>query len=135
MDRVFTPEEANAALAEVRPLAERMVEARRRLAAATSKLEQLRLAVAGNGGGLSAPEVEVLEEAAREQALEVAHCIEGIAKIGAQIKDLDAGLLDFPARLEGEDVLLCWHLGENEIRYWHGIDEGFAGRKPLPTVE
>jgi hypothetical protein len=135
MDRVFTVEEANAALAEARPLAERMVEARRRLGALTSKLERLRMAVAGNGGGLSAPEVQALEEAAAEQALEVARCIDGITQIGAQVKDLDAGLLDFPAQREGEDVLLCWHLGEDEIRYWHRLDEGFAGRKPLPDVE
>ena len=47
------------------------------------------------------------------------------------MKDLDRGLLDFPARREGEEILLCWHVGEDEIRFWHGVDEGFAGRKPL----
>ena len=50
---------------------------------------------------------------------------------GAEIKSLEEGLLDFPSRREGELVLLCWKLGEEEIEYWHGIDEGFAGRKPL----
>ena len=50
---------------------------------------------------------------------------------GVLVKDLDRGLLDFPSRREGRDILLCWHVGEEEIRYWHGIDEGFAGRKPI----
>ena len=48
------------------------------------------------------------------------------------VKDLDTGLVDFPALHEGEEVLLCWQLGEDEVAHWHGVDEGFAGRKPLP---
>ena len=130
-EKRFTLEEANAALAEVRPLAERMVEVRRELTETTAKLERRRLAVAGNGGGLSVQETQELQELAVEQGMELARCIEAIAEIGAQVKDLDRGLLDFPAQRDGEDILLCWHVGEDEIRYWHGLDEGFAGRKPL----
>ena len=48
------------------------------------------------------------------------------------MKDLDDGLVDFPARRGGEDVLLCWRLGEDAIEFWHGLDEGFSGRRPLP---
>ena len=48
------------------------------------------------------------------------------------VKDLDRGLVDFPAFRHGEEVLLCWQVGEDEIGYWHGVDDGFAGRKPLP---
>ena len=55
-----------------------------------------------------------------------------IHALGAQVKDLDTGLIDFPALREGEIVLLCWQLGEDEIRYWHRADDGFAGRRPLP---
>jgi hypothetical protein len=51
--------------------------------------------------------------------------------VGAQIKSLEEGLLDFPALRGDEEVLLCWKLGEDEIAYWHGLEEGFAGRKPL----
>jgi hypothetical protein len=47
------------------------------------------------------------------------------------VKDLDTGLLDFPAILNDEEVYLCWRLGEDRIRFYHGIHEGFAGRKPL----
>ena len=47
------------------------------------------------------------------------------------VKDLDRGLVDFPALRDGEEVLLCWQVGEGEVAYWHGLEEGFAGRKPL----
>ena len=62
----------------------------------------------------------------------IARCVARIHEAGALVKDLDEGLVDFPARREGEDVLLCWRLGEEEIGYWHGLEEGFSGRKPLP---
>jgi hypothetical protein len=57
--------------------------------------------------------------------------VQTITDAGVQVKDLDTGLLDFPSRREGEEVLLCWRVGEDEIRFWHGLEEGFAGRKPL----
>ena len=63
--------------------------------------------------------------------LQPAACAEQISDAGAQIKSLEEGLLDFPSSRDGEDVLLCWKLGEEEISYWHGLDEGFAARKPL----
>ncbi|HET6266223.1 MAG TPA: DUF2203 family protein [Acidobacteriota bacterium] len=44
---------------------------------------------------------------------------------------MDIGLVDFPAMLDGEEILLCWKYGEKTIRYYHGLTEGFAGRKPL----
>jgi hypothetical protein len=50
---------------------------------------------------------------------------------GAIVKDLDSALLDFPALRGGEEILLCWRLGEDEVAHWHGLEEGFAGRQPL----
>ena len=131
MERVFTVEEANEALAEVRPLAEQMVEGRRALARTTERLEALQIKVTGNGGDLSPRDIQELYDQAGHEALEVAGCVEAITELGAQVKDLDQGLVDFPARFGDEDVLLCWHVGEDEIRYWHGSDEGFASRRPL----
>jgi hypothetical protein len=58
--------------------------------------------------------------------------VEEIEALGAEVKDLELGLVDFPAEREGETVLLCWRVGEEEIGYWHGLEEGFAGRRPLP---
>jgi len=54
-----------------------------------------------------------------------------ITATGVQVKDLDIGLLDFPCIVEGKIVLLCWKLGEQAITHWHGVDEGFAGRKRI----
>jgi len=54
-----------------------------------------------------------------------------IEATGVQVKDLDIGLLDFPCKVEGEILLLCWKLGELTITHWHGTDEGLSGRKPI----
>ncbi|MBI1941261.1 MAG: DUF2203 domain-containing protein [Acidobacteria bacterium] len=54
-----------------------------------------------------------------------------IQETGCVRKDLDEGLVDFPSLMKGEEVFLCWKLGEERILYWHGLEEGFAGRKPL----
>lgn len=54
-----------------------------------------------------------------------------IAAMGVQVKDLDIGLLDFPCVVEGKVVLLCWKLGETTIGHWHGVDEGYGGRKRI----
>lgn len=130
----FTHEEATEALETVRPLAERMVEQRQVLREAREALAPARNAVAGNGGGLDAKRIKELEATATGAAAAVAACAETIGEVGAQVRDVDRGLLDFPARrpATGETVLLCWHVGEPEIAYWHGLEEGFAGRKPLP---
>ena len=54
-----------------------------------------------------------------------------IAATGVQVKDVETGLLDFPCVVDGRVVLLCWKLGEEAITHWHGVDEGFRGRKPI----
>jgi len=54
-----------------------------------------------------------------------------IGEIGCLVKDLDIGLIDFPTLFRGVEVYLCWKLGEPEIAFWHGVDEGFRGRKPI----
>ena len=60
---------------------------------------------------------------------------EDVEKIGCVLRDVDAGLVDFPARVRGgRTVFLCWRLGEPEIAFWHGTNEGFAGRKPLAQL-
>jgi hypothetical protein len=61
----------------------------------------------------------------------VAAAVERVNELGAQIKDLEIGLIDFPALYQGREVLLCWKLGEDRIAFWHGVDEGFRGRKPI----
>jgi len=129
--RYFTPEEANAALEQVRPLAERMVTHRQKMLAAQAREEELNARVAGNGGHIDPGEPASATEAVETEAKAIAACIDEIHAVGAQVKDIDTGLLDFPWLRDGEEVLLCWHVGEDEIRYWHGVDDGFGGRTPL----
>jgi hypothetical protein len=129
--RHFTVEEANAALEQVRPLAESMVAHRRKLAAAGARWNELAGKIAGNGGGLDRGELAGLQETIEREQGEVARCVRAIQSHGAEVKDFDTGLLDFPALREGEEVLLCWQLGEERIEFWHGRDDGFAGRQPL----
>jgi len=57
--------------------------------------------------------------------------VEQLQELGAVIKDLDRGLVDFPTLFRGNEVYICWQMGEDEVAFWHGIDEGFAGRKPI----
>lgn len=75
-----------------------------------------------------------LEEAVRQLEALATELKQGILVVeqrGAVMKDLDLGLLDFPAVRDGQPVYLCWRLGEEEIGFFHGVDEGFSGRRPL----
>jgi hypothetical protein len=134
-DRYFTPEEANQALAQVRPLAERMVEHRRRLLSATARRATLVSQIQGNGGGITPSDLAELEVEVDRQASALQRCVDKLGGLGVQVKDLDAGLVDFPSLRDGEDVLLCWKVGEEAVEHWHGLEEGFAGRKPLANDE
>ena len=130
--RHFTPEEANAALEQVRPLVEQLVAGREEHARAVERQEDLERKIRGNGGGI--PPAELASATAEVDALarRLSRLVDEIASHGAQVKDLDSGLIDFPALRRGETVLLCWQLGEDEIAWWHRVDDGFAGRRPLP---
>ena len=132
--KLFTPEEANDALDTVRPLTEELVRQRRRLERRRGDLGMVRAKVAGNGGDFDTTEVSEAQAEAEEALAGVESAIAALDELGVQVKDLDRGLIDFPALnpAEGAVVLLCWHLGEDEVRFWHGVEEGFAGRKPLP---
>jgi hypothetical protein len=133
--RHFTPEEANAALAEVRPLVEQMVVHRRAHVAALARQEELEGHIRGNGGGI--PPAELAETAAEvdREARELAAAVDAVVELGVQVKDVDAGLVDFPALHGGQTVLLCWRLGEDDVAHWHTIEDGFAGRRRLPFDE
>ena len=131
--RYFTPEEANELLVEVRPVAEELVGNRRAFMVTTARRARLTGRIAGNGGDFDPQEPRELAEQLEREAEAVALSVQRLEELGVQVKDLDRGLVDFPAlRENGEEVLLCWQVGEDEITHWHGLEEGFAGRKPLP---
>jgi hypothetical protein len=130
--RHFTPDEANAELEHVRPLVEQLVAGSREHALALERQEELERKIRGNGGGI--PPAELAEATAEVERLarSLARVADEITSHGVQIKDLESGLIDFPALRQGETVLLCWQLGEDEIAWWHRVEDGFAGRRPLP---
>jgi hypothetical protein len=84
-------------------------------------------------GGVLLDRKAVLEIRTRrdESGERLKAALENLQEIGCLIKDLDVGLVDFPTLFRGEEVYLCWKLGETGIAYWHGIHEGFAGRKQI----
>jgi hypothetical protein len=130
--RHFTPEEANRALVEVRPLVERLVSCRREHVAALARQEKLEQKVRGNGGDIPPARLAAAAAAVEARARELVTLVDEISEHGAEVKDLDEGLIDFPALRRGETVLLCWKLGEDEIRHWHRVEDGYRGRRPLP---
>ena len=84
-------------------------------------------------GGSSPPYAELARRKMEsDQAMQqLQETINKIQESGCVVKDLDLGLVDFPSLMKGEEVYLCWKLGEEHIGFWHGIEEGFSGRKPL----
>jgi hypothetical protein len=130
--RHFTPEEANLELEHVRPLVEQLVAIRQEHVAALERQEELERKIRGNGGGIPPAELASATAEVDGVARRLAHVVDEITSHGAEVKDLDIGLVDFPALHHDETVLLCWQLGEDEIAWWHRVDDGFAGRRPLP---
>jgi hypothetical protein len=132
--RTFTVEEANDLLTEVRPLVERLVEHRADLLAARARQAEVATHVGGNGGGLDPRAPSVLAEAVSAAQAGLLETVNALHDLGVLVKDLDSGLVDFPALRAGEEVLLCWQLGEERVEWWHRPDDGFAGRRPLEDL-
>jgi hypothetical protein len=84
-------------------------------------------------GGVRVDRAAVLEQKNRRAhtAAALERAVEKVHEFGCLVKDLDIGLIDFPTLLEGQEVYLCWKLGEAGIQFWHGVQEGFRGRKPI----
>ena len=108
------------------------IESRRKLGDLEEKLGQLAERIQRSGGLMVHYEdaAKLRIERNRVEAA-IREALERIHSTGCIVKDLEVGLLDFPARIDGEEVYLCWKLGEDRIRFYHRQDEGFAGRKPI----
>lgn len=132
---MFTPAEANSALTDVRPVAERLVTVRARMRELERTQRDLVTAIGGNGGGYAAGDLNEAQTELVGLADAAVACVDRLEELGVQIKDLDSGLLDFPALRDGVEVELCWQVGEEAVEHWHGLGEGFAGRKPIDWDE
>jgi hypothetical protein len=133
--RLFTPAEANSALSEVRPVAERIVALRARMTARVSDQSRLITSIGGNGSGHAASDLRDAQAELEQLAASVGACLAELDAIGVAVKDLDTELLDFPALRDGEEIELCWRVGEDDVAHWHRVGEGFPGRKPIDWGE
>jgi len=124
MPRYFTLQEANETLIAIRPWMDEIQKIRQKVLARQPDVWPVVQRAAGNGGSQAAS--QLVEEFARLDAL-----VHQIQDTGALFKDINLGLLDFPAMKEGREVYLCWKYGEHDIEFWHEIEAGYAGRQPI----
>jgi hypothetical protein len=131
-EHVFTPQQAQALLDEViRELAERLVALRAETEPMRRRWQRIVVAIGSNGGGLDKAEAERLREQLEAAQNEASQILAEIGAHGVQVKDPDRGLLDFPTLIDGRPALLCWQVGEERIEFWHTVEDGFAGRRPI----
>ena len=119
-------EQANAAIQEIRPLLAEIREIRSRILANRPELWQAMERAAGNGGS-----AELTRMASEFERLD--NLVHRILDTGAEIKDLNSGLLDFRALRNGREVFLCWKMDEPEVLFWHDLEAGFGGRQHIET--
>jgi hypothetical protein len=134
MPRYFTLEEAEALLPLLNQILIEMQARKRRLDEVQARLREVAVRAAGNG--------HVQQDEARDPRQEIEQLSEalntGIRRLndlGVELKGIDQGLLDFRALRQGREVYLCWQVGEEHIEFWHELDTGFAGRRPLSELE
>ena len=131
-DRTFTLDEAQMLLPILESLLRQAIQGKKQIEEVDTELQETAHRVFLNGGTLLNVVHLARRKAEREKAIRrIKDALAEIDATGVQVKDLDIGLLDFPCKVEGEILLLCWKLGEAAITHWHGTNEGFAGRKPI----
>jgi hypothetical protein len=122
-ERHFTRSEANALLPQLTAMLSQLREAKDELTDSEAH-EALGEAAPSNGGGDEGKQVGVA-------FLEVRRILGTIEESGIVLRDIDRGLVDFPALIDGREVYLCWEVGEEEVDFWHDMDAGYGGREPL----
>lgn len=134
--KLFSLREAERLRTQVEPILVEAIEARKKLGEVDESLGAVAERIQ-RSGGLLVPYEKVAKMRIERNRLEgaIQSAVERIHSTGCIVKDIDVGLLDFPSRLHGEEVYLCWRLGEDRIRFYHRQDEGFAGRKRIDPQE
>jgi hypothetical protein len=128
-DRTVSLDEATRALPEVERTLTRLREVHRSILSLKARLDQL--GIRPDNGDRIPNELAVLEESLKTSTDEFTTLLRQLAERGCVLRDVETGLVDFPAFAGRVPIFLCWRLGEEGIQYWHGREEGFAGRKPL----
>jgi len=132
VSKTFTLSEAQTLLPVVEALLKKAQAAGKRAALIEAEMQELTQRIFLSGGMRVNVAATARRRAERDKALQEGRdTLAELEEIGVQVKDLEQGLLDFPSVMDGKTVLLCWKLGEKEIGFWHSVEDGFAGRKPL----
>ena len=130
--RTFTLDEAQVLLPVLESLLRRSIEGKQLIERIEAEFEEVRQRIFLGGGTRVEIAHLAVRKAEKEKALQqVKDALAEIDSTGVQVKDLDVGLLDFPCLVQDQLILLCWKLGEKQIAHWHGVEEGFRGRKPI----
>ena len=127
-ERFFTVAEANALLPQVRQIVKRMLDARQEVLNLQPQLWPAVEQAIFNGGSKTLT-------AATRQIMIIQDVLVTLSTMGIQVKDINTGLIDFPAQRAGQTVLLCWQYDEPSVQFWHEIDAGFAGRQRITDWE
>lgn len=122
--RYFTLQEANQTLQEVRPCVVHLAEVKKSIDAKAPEIEPLKNRAVDNAGS-------PLGTLYAEELIDLQNTLNRIKEKGILVNDLERGLLDFPHLKDGREVYLCWELGEASIEYWHGVDDGYPGRRKI----
>jgi hypothetical protein len=132
MPRFFTLEQAQQLLSEVGTAIEQAIHSKNEFQEAEAELQSAHQRIAVMGGSWVDRDRLIEQKDRRESsARKLNQAMAAVQSYGCLIKDLDVGLVDFPTLYRGEEVYLCWKLGESGISFWHGVSEGFRGRKKI----
>lgn len=131
MARYFGIDEANAVVADARPVLEQLQADRERVAEVQARLQRHR---ENNGSAEHAEELAEQEQELREIVRRMQSDVTQIDEWGITLREISTGLIDFPALANGRPIWLCWRLGEGDIEWWHETNVGFDGRQPLSEL-
>ncbi|GHO92049.1 hypothetical protein KSF_020970 [Reticulibacter mediterranei] len=130
MAHYFTREEAEALLPEITVVLYKIQESHRNVLALKTELEEIQAQAMGNGHHLYERILRLQQDVAASMQ-QLRDALEELEPFGCELKDPAIGLIDFLSLRDGEEVYLCWKLGEQSVAFWHYLHTGFAGRQPL----
>jgi hypothetical protein len=134
MPRYFHITEAEQLLPEIQEAMQDALELHGVYEESEEKIQQTARRITVMGGSMvNREEIAEMRSRRDKAATELNQAVEKVHSYGCQVKDLRMGLVDFPTLYRGQEVLLCWKLGEEGIRFWHGLEEGFRGRKAIDS--
>lgn len=131
MPRYFTREEAERLLPQIRPLMEEVQRRSMVFDQLRREVEAVEGRLKGNGHLGEAKKLEERQQAMRDVRQGIATLVDEVQALGVEVKDLTMGLVDFRAVREGQEVYLCWRVGEPRVAWWHPLETGFSSRQKL----